>query len=302
MKKCKATTFESIPPKINNAEGVVTFQDLCLGETISGKGTVGVIKFRSKKIGKSYIKLNNTYLFDRRGDPINISPILAGNVFVSVSHPLYNASLKIEKISGENYGDMFVFKVLSVDGKPVEGAKVKILNDVLYTDTNGTVEKILKHVGKFEVVAEKENYTPRSAMFDSHPLGSLKIIVPEDINLGDEITIKIVYDNESPAGGVKVNIKDESFVTDENGEIKYTIGKGVVKISADKEGYIGDEKEIFAKGGIICGDKKCEGNETAQNCPEDCGSSSSMMEIIAVIAAIAVIILIVAIIMSKKKK
>ncbi|PKP58212.1 MAG: hypothetical protein CVT88_07715 [Candidatus Altiarchaeales archaeon HGW-Altiarchaeales-1] len=326
MKKCKKTTFEALPPEINNTKGIVTFQDLCLGEAVSENGNVAVIKFTSKKIGKSYIKLNNTYLFDKNGDPINISPVLAGNVFVSVGHPMYNASLKIEKVSGEKYGDVFVFKVLSVEGKPVEGAKVKILNNVLYTDTNGTAEIILKHTGNFEVAAEKENYTSCSDMFNLQPLGNLKIIVPEDINLGDEISIKIAYSNETPAGGVKVSIKDESFVTDETGEIKYNIGKGVVKISAEKEGYKGDEKEIFAKGGIVCGDKKCEGNEncktceedcgkcivcgdkkcegneTAQNCPGDCDSSSSMWTIIAVIAAIVVIILIVAIIMSKKKK
>ena len=85
------TTFNLIPPVINNTLGNIIFQDFRLDSGISGDGSVAVITFKAKSAGISNLTLEDAFIFNSTGDPMPDVTTRNGTVYVNPS-PVANIS------------------------------------------------------------------------------------------------------------------------------------------------------------------------------------------------------------------
>ncbi|ODS41261.1 hypothetical protein BEH94_04350 [Candidatus Altiarchaeales archaeon WOR_SM1_SCG] len=84
--QCTTTTYNALPPEINNTEGNVSFHDMCWGgETISGTGAAAVITFKALSEGVSDLLLQNAEIFNSNGTHANpVSGVVVENGSVEV--------------------------------------------------------------------------------------------------------------------------------------------------------------------------------------------------------------------------
>ncbi|ODS37641.1 MAG: hypothetical protein A7315_03930 [Candidatus Altiarchaeales archaeon WOR_SM1_79] len=81
MKQC-SQRVHGISPSIDNSLGKVHFDDTCLKSTITGSGTVAVIKFKAISPRTTDIVLQTVFMSNLNGDPMDSIDINNGRVIV----------------------------------------------------------------------------------------------------------------------------------------------------------------------------------------------------------------------------
>ncbi len=180
MKKCKSSTFDIRNPIIS--AGKIEFQDLCFGETMSGKGTIAIITFRVKSAGESDLVLQNAHIFDKNGNPMKNIRVTNGRIALSSITSGTDYQRSSESASTSNNSEKTpTFDVFVSSNHPSEGEKVAVTvfsdGDVLsgvlviyngstyYTDADGTVELVAVG-GENSILIKKEGYEDKEVPLD----------------------------------------------------------------------------------------------------------------------------------------
>ena len=101
MKNACNTTFNTIPPEINNTSGTIKFYNFCWGQTVNGSGVIAAILFNITGSGTSSLILQNVTVFDEEGNLTNES-ITAHNGSVDV----HECDLNNDGIIIHDYNDL----------------------------------------------------------------------------------------------------------------------------------------------------------------------------------------------------
>ncbi|MCD6146317.1 MAG: hypothetical protein J7J03_07985 [Methanosarcinales archaeon] len=135
------------------------------------------------------------------------------------------------------------------DGSPVEGAEVTFDGQNLgLTDSNGEVRFTSEESGTFTVTATKKDYD--SASEDVRILteeeaeeeaqkDKLTIEMPDKVNPGDDVVIKVTSDGDAIEGAVITWDDDDIGKTDDTGTLTYTTDEpGTYTVTASKDDYL----------------------------------------------------------------
>jgi len=246
---------------------IITFN---LGKNASGADVIAIVGNKTSK--KAIANINGTVT-------INLPEYGQGKIIISKAGyknltktiKVYAGKLNITKISGENYGEKFKFRVTDEKGNAVKDTEVEVYGEKLKTNAQGIVEKEINVIQtKLVASATKENYKNSSLVFDVKVSGTLKITAPNRVNEGDKVIVKVTDENNKPVANARVDVAGKEYTTDEKGEVEITAMQ-TMALKASKEGYISSEQtSVSVEAKIECGNKICEAGETKENCPQDC--------------------------------
>ena len=246
---------------------IITFN---LGKNASGADVIAIVGNKTSK--KAIANINGTVT-------INLPEYGQGKIIISKAGyknltktiKVYAGKLNITKISGENYGEKFKFRVTDEKGNAVKDTEVEVYGEKLKTNAQGIVEKEINVIQtKLVASATKENYKNSSLVFDVMVSGTLKITAPNRVNEGDKVIVKVTDENNKPVANARVDVAGKEYTTDEKGEVEITAMQ-TMALKASKEGYISSEQtSVSVEAKIECGNKICEAGETKENCPQDC--------------------------------
>lgn len=191
IKQCKSRTYTMFPPEINNTRGTIKFGDLCLGENISGTGTIATIKFKALSSGISDLTLGDARIYGANGLPIsgikvknsditiksNDTLERAGNKTRQIENKTGKTENKTEVIKPKTYESLDVFissteniregEAIEVSvfsaGEPVNNASATYNNITEYTDLNGSV-KFIAVKGSLDIIIKKEGYAAKTIL------------------------------------------------------------------------------------------------------------------------------------------
>jgi S-layer protein (TIGR01567 family) len=160
------------------------------------------------------------------------------------------AALKIELPESLIVDEEIVITV-TADGSPVEGAQVQFAGENLgLTDSDGKVTITSEEAGTFTIIASKENYDSASedirilteAEAEKDPL---KIEMPDKVEPGEDVVIKVTYKGDAIEGASITWDGDYIDDTDETGSLTYTAeDEGIYTVTANKGGYLEGSEEI----------------------------------------------------------
>jgi S-layer protein (TIGR01567 family) len=160
------------------------------------------------------------------------------------------AALKIELPESLVVGEEIVITI-TADGSPVEGAQVQFAGENLgLTDSDGKVTITSEEAGTFTIIASKENYDSASedirilteAEAEKDPL---KIEMPDKVEPGEDVVIKVTYKGDAIEGASITWDGDYIDDTDETGSLTYTAeDEGIYTVTANKDGYLEGSEEI----------------------------------------------------------
>ncbi|RLG20078.1 hypothetical protein DRN77_08110 [Methanosarcinales archaeon] len=141
------------------------------------------------------------------------------------------------------------------DGSPVEGAEVTFEGQNLgLTDSNGEVRFTSEESGTFTVTATKKDYD--SASEDVRILteeeaeeeaqkDKLTIEMPDKVNPGDDVVIKVTSDGDAIEGAAITWDDDDIGKTDDTGTLTYTTDEpGTYTVTASKDNYLNASGKI----------------------------------------------------------
>ncbi len=131
-------------------------------------------------------------------------------------------------------GQPVKLQVLGNDGQGVPGARVFTSESETYADPNGYATIDIPYDGI--IYASAECYPNTGLMLTV--LKNASFVVPQNIVVGTEISIKIVDYHGLPVSGATIYVDNGAYTTDSNGMLSYTFNTpGQMTISAVKAGY-----------------------------------------------------------------
>ena len=203
IKQCSPRTHTMIHPVVDNSQGKIEFQDMCLGETISGSGTIAVIRFKSQSTGASDLSLDNAIIFDASGSPIPNVMIKNGKITVK---------------SGTNSNP----DALEVNADAQNGTTLQANSQI-----NATLDKNKTSSGDAEINNTK--------IIDR--LLPLNVFIPSTDNIEGEEIEAGVFSAGEPVINASVTYNKIKKYTDSNGKTQFTAVAGSFNVTVTKEGY-----------------------------------------------------------------
>ncbi|MFN3528190.1 MAG: hypothetical protein ACK4YO_03715, partial [Candidatus Altarchaeaceae archaeon] len=210
-------------------------------------------------------------------------------------------------------------------GKDMKGAEVKLnvggKESKGKVDENGDIVLQVPAYGSGQITISKQGYNEYKKSMTFYA-GELKISKISGEKPGDKFKFKVIDQNGNPVKDADVEISGEKLRTNEEGivemEIKtvqtnllVSVSKGDyksgslvfdIKPMSEEKPAPSEETKVNTTMQFICGDGKCNGEETKENCPQDCKKPDDMTRIIAVIVVILLLRAIYLLFIKRRKK
>lgn len=139
--------------------------------------------------------------------------------------------------------------IVDENGQPIEGVKITVGDKLAKTDADGFWYIYGLEAGTYTVVASDKVHEFEQPTVE---LTGIEVVKEVDVKLGSvtpppppesKINLTVTVDGK-PIGSVSVTVGSKTETTDTNGEVTVELPVGSYTLSASKDGYIFDSKEI----------------------------------------------------------